>query len=76
MQILGRFFDLKRYEANLTMLRQLSVARLVDSLALALPFNAVEKQLLLETVEPEQRLTNFISLIDGDLDVPDSVTCH
>lgn len=58
------------------MLKQLSVARLVDSLTMALPFDAAEKQMLVETVEPEQRLANFIALIDGDFDAPDSVTRH
>lgn len=76
MQTLERFFDVKGYEADLAMLKQLSVARLVDSLTMALPFDAAEKQMLLETVEPEQRLTNFLALIDGDFDVPDSVTRH
>jgi Lon protease-like protein len=76
MQTLERFFDVKGYEADLAMLKQLSVARLVDSLTMALPFDAAEKQMLLETVEPELRLANFIALIDGDFDVPDSVTRH
>lgn len=76
MQTLERFFDHKGYEADLAMLKQLSVVRLVDSLTMALPFDATEKQMLLETVEPEQRLANFIALIDGDFDVPDSVTRH
>jgi len=76
MQTLEHFFDVKGYEADLAMLKQLSVARLVDSLTMALPFDAAEKQMLLETVEPELRLANFIALIDGDFDVPDSVTRH
>ncbi len=76
MQTLEHFFDAKGYEADLAMLKQLSVARLVDSLTMALPFDTAEKQMLLETVEPEQRLANFIALIDGDFDVPDSVTRH
>ena len=76
MQTLEHFFDAKGYEADLAMLKQLSAARLVDSLAMALPFDTAEKQMLLETVEPEQRLSNFIALIDGDFDVPDSVTRH
>ena len=76
METLEHFFDLKGYEADLTMLKQLPVARLVDSLTMALPFDEAEKQMLLESVEPEQRLTNFIALIEGDFDVPDSVTRH
>ena len=76
METLEHFFDLKGYEADLTMLKQLPVARLVDSLTMALPFDEAEKQMLLESVDTEQRLTNFIALIEGDFDVPDSVTRH
>ena len=76
METLENFFNLKGYEADLTMLKQLPVARLVDSLTMALPFDEAEKQMLLESVETEQRLTNFIALIEGDFDVPDSVTRH
>ena len=76
LKTLEGFFDLKGYEADLTMLKQLPVVRLVDSLTMALPFDEAEKQMLLESVEPEQRLANFIALIEGDFDVPDSVTRH
>lgn len=76
METLEHFFDLKGYEADLKMLKQLPVSRLVDSLTMALPFDEAEKQMLLESVETEQRLTNFIALIEGDFDVPDSVTRH
>ena len=76
LNTLERFFDLKGYEADLKMLKQLPVARLVDSLTMALPFAEAEKQMLLESIEPEQRFTNFIALIEGDFDVPDSVTRH
>ena len=76
MSTLERFFELKGYEADLTMLKQLPAARLVDSLTMALPFDVSEKQMLLETADPERRLTSFIALIEGDFDVPDSVTRH
>ena len=76
MKTLQHFFDIKGYEADLTMLGQLSAARLVDSLTMVLPFDTTEKQMLLETLNPEQRLANFIALIDGDFDVSDSVTRH
>ena len=76
METLEHFFDLKGYEADLTMLKQLPVARLVDSLTMALPFDEAEKQMLLESVDTEQRLTNFLALIEGDFDVPDSATRH
>jgi len=76
MQTLERFFDLKGYKADLATLKQLSVTRLVDRLTMALPFDTAGKQVLLESVEPELRLANFIALIDGDFGVPDFVTRH
>ena len=76
LNMLERFFDIKGYEADLKMLKQLPPVRLIDSLTMALPFDAAEKQMLLESVGPDQRLANFIALIDGDFDVPDSVTRH
>ena len=76
MKTLQHFFDIKGYESDLTMLGQLSAVRLVDSLTMVLPFDTAEKQMLLETLNPEQRLANFIALIDGDFDVSDSVTRH
>ena len=53
-----------------------SVARLVDSLTMALPFEAAEKQMLLETVDAQTRLASFVALINGEFEVPDSATRH
>ena len=73
---LTRFFDVKNYDADIPMLKRLPTVRLVDSLTMALPFSTAEKQMLLETVEPSARLANFVALIEGDFDIPDSVTRH
>ena len=54
----------------------LPAPRLVDSLTMAIPFSNQEKQLLLETVDASARIDAFKSLIDGEFDLPDSVTRH
>ena len=71
-----QFFDAKGYEADMAMLEKLPASRLVDSLTMALPFSNQEKQMLLETVEAETRLENFVALVNGEFEVPDSVTRH
>ena len=63
-------------EADLPMFARMPVEKLVDALTMALPFTEQEKQMLLESVEPEQRLANFIALISVGIEVPDSVTRH
>ncbi|MDH3537142.1 MAG: LON peptidase substrate-binding domain-containing protein [Gammaproteobacteria bacterium] len=76
IETLKQFFETKGYEADLAMLERMPAARLADSLTLALPFSAREKQMLLETVDAENRLANFIALLDGEFEVPDSATRH
>lgn len=70
------FFDVRGYDTDMEMLERLPVMRLVDSLTMALPFDSGEKQMLLETVDAETRLANFIGLIEGEFDIPDSATRH
>ena len=76
VETLKRYFEIKGYEADLEMLGRLPATRLADSLAMALPFSAREKQVLLETVDAETRLANFIALVGGEFDVPDTATRH
>ena len=76
IESLKRFFDDKGYEADMGMLERLPTVRLVDSLTMALPFSNQEKQMLLETVTADERLSRFISLVEGEFEVPDSVTRH
>lgn len=76
VEALKRFFDAKNFEADMPMLERLPTTRLVDSLTMALPFSQQEKQMLLESVDVETRLDNFVALIDGEFDVPVSVTRH
>lgn len=70
------FFDARGFEADMSKLERLPVMRLVDSLSMALPFDAAEKQMLLETVDCETRFDNFMALIEGEFEIPDSVTRH
>ena len=76
MTTLEHYLDARELEADLPMFGRLPVGRLIDSLTMALPLTEQEKQMLLETVEPEKRLANFIALLEADVEIPDSVTRH
>ncbi len=76
IESLRRYFDANELEADMPMLERLPTARLVDSLVLALPLESAEKQMLLESVGAEARLENFVALLEGDFDIPDSATRH
>ena len=76
MTSLEHYLNAHELEADLSMFGRLPVGRLIDSLVMALPLTGEQKQLLLETVEPEKRLASFIALIDADDEVPDSATRH
>ena len=73
---LEHYLKARELEADLDSFQQLPVVNLVDALTMALPFTQQEKQMLLESVEPEQRYANFMALIHGDTEVSDSVTRH
>jgi Lon protease-like protein len=76
MTTLEHYLESRELEADLPMFRRMPVEKLIDALTMALPFTEQEKQMLLETVEPEQRLANFITLIYDDIEVPGSATRH
>jgi Lon protease-like protein len=76
MTSLQDYLDAHELEADLPMFDRLPIGRLIDALVMALPLTEQQKQMLLETVEPENRLANFIGLIDSDGEVPDSATRH
>jgi hypothetical protein len=75
MTTLEHYLAAHELEADMPMFARMPVEKLIDALTMALPFTEQEKQMLLESVEPQQRLTNFIALIAVD-DIPDSVTRH
>lgn len=76
MTTLEHYLEAREMEADLASFQQMPVINLVDALTMALPFSQQEKQMLLESIEPERRLANFMALIHGDTEVPDSVTRH
>jgi Lon protease-like protein len=49
---------------------------LLNSLSMALPLSEQDKQALLETVEPTERLYAFTALLDSELQTPGPVTRH
>jgi hypothetical protein len=73
---LRRYFEAKQLDVDWPMLDRLSSVRLMNSLSMALPLSVQEKQMLLETVDPAQRLTAFIAMLEGELERPDTATRH
>ena len=73
---LGKYFELKGFETDMDKLERLPAIRLVDSMAMALPFEPRDKQMLLESVDAASRLENFLALIRGQFEIPDSATRH
>ena len=73
---LQTYFERNGFETDMDKLERLPAVRLVDSLAMALPFDAREKQMLLESVDAASRLESFLALIRGEFEVPESATRH
>lgn len=76
IRTLKHYFQVKGLEADWSMVERLSTVRLMNSLHMALPLSERHKQVLLETVEPAQRLHTFYGLLDSALQAPRSVTRH
>ena len=76
IRTLKSYFEVKGLEAEWTMLERLPTVRLMNSLSMALPFSEHDKQVLLETVEPAERLFTFTSLLESELHTPRLVTRH
>jgi len=76
IRVLKRYFDAKGLQADWSVLERLSTVTLMNSLSMALPISEQDKQLLLETVEPAQRLHTFTSLLGDGFQATGSVTRH
>jgi len=76
IRTLKSYFEVKGLETEWTMLERLPTVRLMNSLSMALPFSEQDKQVLLETVEPAERLFTFTSLLESELHTPRLVTRH
>lgn len=67
MALLREYFQRKGFETNWSNLEQVPVALLVNVLAGQLPFNAPERQALVETVTPDERIDKLIHLLEFDV---------
>ena len=76
VRMLKRYFDAKGLQTDWSVLERLSTVRLMNSLSMALPISETDKQMLLEAVEPAQRLHTLKSLLDSGLQAPGSITRH
>ena len=76
IQTLKRYCAAKGLETDWDVLERLSMVSLLNSLSMALPLSEQDKQVLLETVEPAERLYAFTALLDSELHDPGSVTRH
>ncbi|MGB5301161.1 MAG: LON peptidase substrate-binding domain-containing protein [Thiogranum sp.] len=76
IRTLKRYFKVKELEADWTMLERLPTVSLMNSLSMALPLSEQDKQVLLEIVEPEERLYTFTALLGSEHQAPTSVTRH
>jgi Lon protease-like protein len=76
VKTLKHYFMANGLEADWPMLEHLPTVRLMNSLIMALPLSEQDKQALLETVEPAERLYALGALFDGELNVPRSATRH
>jgi Lon protease-like protein len=76
IRMLKRYFDDKGLQTDWSVLERLSTVSLMNSMSMALPISEQDKQVLLETVEPGQRLHTFTSLLGNGFQAPGSVTRH
>jgi len=76
LKVLKQYFQVTGLEADWSMLKRLSTVRLMNSLSIALPFSEQDKQVLLETIQPAERLHVFMSLLRSGLQETGSVTRH
>jgi len=76
LQTLKAYLQSKNLDVDWSMLGRLSTMRLVSSMCMSLPLSEADKQVLLETVHPAERLNTFIAILEIELSSPGSVTRH
>ena len=76
MHILRSYCKIKGLETDWEKIESMPTVRLLDTLSMLLPFNDHDKQVLLESVEPTERLLQFIRLLGSELQADDSITRH
>ena len=76
MQTLKAYLQSKNLDVDWAMLERLPTMRLLSSMSMALPLSEADKQVLLETVHPAERLNTFIAILDSEPGSSGSVTRH
>jgi Lon protease-like protein len=76
VRILKRYCEVENLQTDWTMLDRLSTVRLMNSLSMALPLSQRDKQVLLETVRPEDRFQTFTTLLQSKIPAPGLITRH
>jgi len=76
LQTLKRYFEANGLETDWSTLQQLPTLKLMNSLSMVLPFSEQDKQVLLETVEPAERLFTFTALLGREHQASESDTRH
>ncbi len=76
MKTLKAYLQSKDLDVNWAMLERLSTMRLLSSMSMALPLSEADKQVLLETTQPEERLNTFIAILNSEPGSAGSVTRH
>jgi Lon protease-like protein len=75
-QTVKRYLDVNKLDVDWPLLERLSAVRLTNSLSMALPLSPPAKQQLLETIDPDERITAFIACLDSSPGMPGSGTRH
>jgi Lon protease-like protein len=76
MLTLKAYLQYKNLNVDWAMLERLSTSRLLSSMCMALPLSEADKQVLLETSHPAERLNTFIAILDSELSSARTVTRH
>jgi Lon protease-like protein len=71
-----RYMESKGLNADWDAMERLPTVRLMNSLSMALPISVEDKQVLLESIDAEDRLMTFIALLDSATGIGVSVTKH
>lgn len=76
VRTLKAYLQHKNLDVDWAMLERLPTMRLLSSMCMSLPLSGADKQALLETTHPAERLGTFISILDSELSSARSVTRH
>ena len=76
IKTLKGYFRNEGLDVDWAMLERLSTVKLINSMSMALPLSEADKQVLLETVQPAERLDTFIAILESVFRSHGSTTRH